>query len=301
MFVCLWTQTKGSEQKRETEMGPYPCDIHDLDSSELTRLDMTSLKRKKRQKRGNITHQQHTNIRVSLLNRWQWALSMTEEKVDVSLSGRRHHYATPFLERLKRTQKPVWTILACTILCVRACVLQCHQMTTLFGLEEPSKALRKLDRSTAMEEPEECGNENHCPRFPPIPSCLPVKICTSPDLHFITRETDAADTDHLRTQRVSWFRTIAEAASSEWLNYPVCAFQDELCTLHLLTKHTPTALIRSRGDVSARRGGKDWKKVGKRMTWGERVLHWVPSVLINNFNCYWKVIKSSETWRQPHG
>jgi len=65
----------------------------------------------------------------------------------------------------------------------------------------------------------------------------------------------------------------------------VCALQNELCTLHLLTQHTPTALILSRGDVSAREEGKERKKVGNRKKdmRRESVIQ-VSSVLINNFN-----------------
>lgn len=207
---------------------------------------------------------------------------MTEEKVDVSLSGRRHHYTTPFLERLKRTQKPVWMILACTIVCVCVCVLQCHQMTTLFGLEEPPKALRKLDRSAVMEEPEECGNGNHCPRFPPIPSCLPVKLCTSPDLHFITRETDAADTDHLRTQRVSWFRTIAGDNPTDlsrsgfiWTaESPSVCFSGWI--MHTSSPHQTHShcFDSEQRRCFGKRRRERLKKGGKeRMTWGVRVLH----------------------------
>lgn len=70
--------------------------------------------------------------------------------------------------------------------CECVCVLQCHQMTTLFGLDEPPKALCKLDRCAVMEELKECGNGNHCPGSPPIPSCLPVKFLTSPELNFIS-------------------------------------------------------------------------------------------------------------------
>jgi len=44
--------------------------------------------------------------------------------------------------------------------------------------------------------------------LPTIPSCLPVKFLTSPELNFITRMRKT-DTDHLHAQQVPSFGTIA--------------------------------------------------------------------------------------------
>ncbi len=75
------------------------------------------------------------------------------------------HTHTRFLEWLKQTQKPVWMISGSWLyhfVFVNVCVLQCHQMTTLFGLDESPKALRNR-RNVEMEI-----TVPGLPQFPPV-------------------------------------------------------------------------------------------------------------------------------------
>lgn len=122
------------------------------------------------------------------------------------------------------------------------------------------------------------------------------------------RETDTADTDHLHAQQVPCFGTIAgdTAADLSRSAFIWTAESPSVCSsewiMHTSSPH-PTHSHRfdskqRRCFGERRREGvkKRWER--ERRTWEESITQ-VPSVLINNFNCYWKVLTSRET--QTHG
>lgn len=87
---------------------------------------------------------------------------------------------------------------------VNVCVLQCHQMTTLFGLDESPKALRNR-RNVEMEI-----TVPGLPQFPPVyllSSSLPPSSILFHNQKW--EKQTLADADHLCAQQVPCFGTIA--------------------------------------------------------------------------------------------